>query len=91
MWSADPERAAALATRLECGKSWVNTHAVPTPGGSKWSGLGGEGECPACCRSPTPRSCTPSGEGHRTKPRSVKAECACRLNQAASNTSHGKP
>ncbi|MGW2517603.1 aldehyde dehydrogenase family protein [Streptomyces sp. NPDC001617] len=46
MWSADPERAAALATRLECGTSWVNTHAVPTPGGSKWSGLGGEGGMP---------------------------------------------
>ncbi|WP_329353667.1 aldehyde dehydrogenase family protein [Streptomyces sp. NBC_01261] len=47
VWSADPERAAALAARLECGTSWVNTHAVPTPGvplgGHKWSGLGVEG------------------------------------------------
>ncbi|WP_405533871.1 hypothetical protein [Streptomyces sp. NBC_00075] len=40
---------------------------------------------------PTPRSCTPSAEGHRTKPRFARAECACRLNRAASNTSHGKP
>ncbi|WP_406445572.1 aldehyde dehydrogenase family protein [Streptomyces sp. NBC_00631] len=50
MWSADPERAAALATRLECGTSWVNAHAVPTPGvaldGNKWSGLGVEGGMP---------------------------------------------
>jgi len=44
VWSADPERAAVLAARLECGTSWVNTHAMPTPGvpfgGHKWSGLG---------------------------------------------------
>ncbi|MFJ9377244.1 aldehyde dehydrogenase family protein [Streptomyces sp. NPDC101455] len=46
VWGADPERAAALAARLECGTSWVNAHAVPTPGvpmgGHKWSGLGVE-------------------------------------------------
>ncbi|WP_245664903.1 aldehyde dehydrogenase family protein [Actinoplanes subtropicus] len=44
VWSADPERAAVLAARLECGTSWVNTHAMPTPGvpfgGHKWSGIG---------------------------------------------------
>jgi len=44
VWSADPERAAAVAARLECGTSWVNTHAMPAPGvpfsGHKWSGLG---------------------------------------------------
>ncbi|MFF0011303.1 aldehyde dehydrogenase family protein [Streptomyces sp. NPDC005374] len=46
VWGTDPERAAALAARLECGTSWVNAHAVPTPGvpmgGHKWSGLGVE-------------------------------------------------
>lgn len=44
VWSADPERAAAVAARLECGTSWVNTHGMPAPGvsfsGHKWSGLG---------------------------------------------------
>lgn len=44
VWSADPERAATVAARLECGTSWVNTHGIPAPGvpisGHKWSGLG---------------------------------------------------
>jgi acyl-CoA reductase-like NAD-dependent aldehyde dehydrogenase len=46
VWSADPDRAAALAERLECGTAWVNTHAGLTPsqpfGGFKWSGMGVE-------------------------------------------------
>ncbi|WP_245567485.1 aldehyde dehydrogenase family protein [Nocardia vinacea] len=50
VWSADPERAAALATRLECGTSWVNTHGALRPdvpmGGHKLSGLGVEGGLP---------------------------------------------
>ena len=45
-WSADDNRAAAVAERLECGTTFVNTHAalqfdVPF-GGAKWSGLGVE-------------------------------------------------
>lgn len=44
VWSADPDRARALAERLECGVAWVNTHGVMGPqvpmGGRKWSGLG---------------------------------------------------
>ncbi|MER7930108.1 aldehyde dehydrogenase family protein [Streptomyces sp. NPDC096057] len=47
VWSADADRAATLAARLECGTSWVNTHSMPTQGvpmgGHKWSGLGVEG------------------------------------------------
>jgi acyl-CoA reductase-like NAD-dependent aldehyde dehydrogenase len=46
VWSADPDRAAAVAARLECGTAWVNTHAAIGPhqplGGLKWSGLGVE-------------------------------------------------
>jgi acyl-CoA reductase-like NAD-dependent aldehyde dehydrogenase len=45
-WGADEERATAVAERLECGTTFVNTHAdlLPTVpfGGSKWSGLGHE-------------------------------------------------
>ena len=45
-WGADEERATAVAERLECGTSFVNTHAELPPtipfGGSKWSGLGHE-------------------------------------------------
>ena len=45
-WGADTERATAVAERLECGTTFVNTHAdlLPTVpfGGSKWSGLGHE-------------------------------------------------
>jgi acyl-CoA reductase-like NAD-dependent aldehyde dehydrogenase len=45
-WGTDAERATAVAERLECGTTFVNTHAdlLPTVpfGGSKWSGLGHE-------------------------------------------------
>ncbi|MBV8982803.1 MAG: aldehyde dehydrogenase family protein, partial [Acidimicrobiia bacterium] len=46
VWSGDPERAAAVAERLECGTAWVNTHLALAPhqpfGGAKWSGIGVE-------------------------------------------------
>ena len=46
VWSADEDRARALAERLECGYSWINTHAALTPyapfGGAKSSGVGVE-------------------------------------------------
>lgn len=46
VWSADPERAAEVASRLECGTAWVNTHLIQGPsqpfGGTKWSGIGVE-------------------------------------------------
>ncbi len=46
VWSADSERAQQLAERLECGYTWVNTHAALLPhtpfGGVKHSGLGVE-------------------------------------------------
>ena len=46
VWSTDPERATALAKRLECGTAWVNTHLALSPfqpfGGAKWSGIGVE-------------------------------------------------
>jgi acyl-CoA reductase-like NAD-dependent aldehyde dehydrogenase len=46
VWSADDDRAAAVASRLECGTAWVNTHLVMGPhqpfGGLKWSGVGVE-------------------------------------------------
>ncbi len=46
VWSADPERAEAVAARLECGTTWINTHLANHPyqpfGGTKWSGLGTE-------------------------------------------------
>jgi acyl-CoA reductase-like NAD-dependent aldehyde dehydrogenase len=46
VWSADPERAAAVAARLECGTAWVNAHLALAPhqpfGGAKWSGIGVE-------------------------------------------------
>jgi acyl-CoA reductase-like NAD-dependent aldehyde dehydrogenase len=46
VWSADPERASAVAERLECGTAWVNAHVALGPhqpfGGFKWSGLGVE-------------------------------------------------
>jgi acyl-CoA reductase-like NAD-dependent aldehyde dehydrogenase len=46
VWSGDPDRAAAIAERLECGTAWVNTHLALAPhqpfGGAKWSGLGVE-------------------------------------------------
>jgi acyl-CoA reductase-like NAD-dependent aldehyde dehydrogenase len=44
VWSADPERAAAIARRLEAGTVWVNAHGGAAPGipfgGFKESGLG---------------------------------------------------
>ena len=46
VWSSDPERAASVAERLECGTAWVNTHLALAPhqpfGGAKWSGIGVE-------------------------------------------------
>jgi acyl-CoA reductase-like NAD-dependent aldehyde dehydrogenase len=46
VWSADPDRAAAVAAELECGTAWVNTHLALSPqqpfGGFKWSGVGVE-------------------------------------------------
>jgi acyl-CoA reductase-like NAD-dependent aldehyde dehydrogenase len=46
VWSADPERASAVAAQLECGTAWVNTHLALSPeqpfGGFKWSGIGVE-------------------------------------------------
>jgi acyl-CoA reductase-like NAD-dependent aldehyde dehydrogenase len=46
VWSADPDRAAGVAERLETGTAWVNTHAALAPhqpfGGAKWSGIGVE-------------------------------------------------
>ncbi len=46
IWSADPERATEVASRLECGTAWINTHLIQGPsqpfGGAKWSGIGVE-------------------------------------------------
>jgi len=46
VWSADTNRAAEVAGRLECGTAWVNQHIALVPhapfGGSKWSGIGVE-------------------------------------------------
>jgi acyl-CoA reductase-like NAD-dependent aldehyde dehydrogenase len=46
VWSSDPDRAAAVASQLECGTAWVNAHLALAPhqpfGGFKWSGLGVE-------------------------------------------------
>jgi acyl-CoA reductase-like NAD-dependent aldehyde dehydrogenase len=46
VWSADADRAAEVAGRLECGTAWVNTHLAMAPhqpfGGFKWSGVGVE-------------------------------------------------
>jgi acyl-CoA reductase-like NAD-dependent aldehyde dehydrogenase len=46
VWSADPDRGAEVASRLECGTAWVNAHLVLGPsqpfGGFKWSGVGVE-------------------------------------------------
>ncbi|MBN7797345.1 aldehyde dehydrogenase family protein [Parahaliea mediterranea] len=46
VWSGDLDRAAALASRLECGTAWVNNHAMIQPdapfGGVKESGFGVE-------------------------------------------------
>ena len=46
IWSADIKRATELASRLECGTAWVNSHAMIQPdapfGGVKQSGFGVE-------------------------------------------------
>lgn len=46
VWSADIEKAQALAARLECGTAWINNHAMIQPdapfGGVKESGFGVE-------------------------------------------------
>jgi len=46
VWSSDPDRAAGVASQLECGTAWVNTHLALAPhqpfGGFKWSGVGVE-------------------------------------------------
>jgi len=46
VWGGDADRAAEVASRLECGTSWVNTHLQLAPhqpfGGAKWSGIGVE-------------------------------------------------
>ena len=46
VWGNDPQEAAALATRLECGTAWVNQHGGLHPlapfGGVKCSGIGVE-------------------------------------------------
>jgi acyl-CoA reductase-like NAD-dependent aldehyde dehydrogenase len=46
VWSTDTDRAETIATRLECGTAWVNSHGVLQPhqpfGGTKWSGMGVE-------------------------------------------------
>ncbi len=46
VWGADARRAAEVATELECGTTWVNTHFSVHPGqpfgGHKWSGVGVE-------------------------------------------------
>jgi len=46
VWSADPDRATAIAQQLDCGTAWVNTHLANAPhqpfGGTKWSGVGVE-------------------------------------------------
>jgi acyl-CoA reductase-like NAD-dependent aldehyde dehydrogenase len=44
VWSSNPERAAALASRLEVGTAWVNQHRATSAtvpfGGAKESGIG---------------------------------------------------
>ncbi len=46
VWSADKEKAKALASRLECGSVWINAHGMIQPnvpfGGVKGSGIGVE-------------------------------------------------
>lgn len=45
-WSSDPEKAKAVAARLECGSVWINNHGAIKPfapfGGVKGSGIGVE-------------------------------------------------
>ena len=46
VWSSNPEQAVAIASRLECGTVWINSHAMVRPdapfGGVKQSGIGVE-------------------------------------------------
>ena len=46
VWSGDIDKAAALASRLECGSAWINNHSMVRPdapfGGVKQSGIGVE-------------------------------------------------
>lgn len=46
VWGDDPQEAARLARRLECGTAWVNQHGMPHPmapfGGVRCSGIGVE-------------------------------------------------
>ncbi|MDI2130016.1 aldehyde dehydrogenase family protein [Yinghuangia seranimata] len=46
VWSGDPDRGAEVASRLDVGTAWVNTHLALGPGqpfgGAKWSGIGVE-------------------------------------------------
>jgi acyl-CoA reductase-like NAD-dependent aldehyde dehydrogenase len=46
VWGADDDRATEIASRLDCGTAWVNTHAANAPyqpfGGTKLSGVGTE-------------------------------------------------
>lgn len=46
VWSSNAERAAEVATQLDCGTAWVNQHLAIMPnapfGGAKWSGIGVE-------------------------------------------------
>jgi acyl-CoA reductase-like NAD-dependent aldehyde dehydrogenase len=46
VWGADADRASEVASQLECGTAWVNTHLALAPqqpfGGFKWSGIGVE-------------------------------------------------
>jgi acyl-CoA reductase-like NAD-dependent aldehyde dehydrogenase len=46
VWGADVERATAIAEQLECGVTYLNSHAALPPqmpfGGAKWSGVGVE-------------------------------------------------
>jgi acyl-CoA reductase-like NAD-dependent aldehyde dehydrogenase len=46
VWSADPDRGAEVAARLERGTAWVNAHLAPAPhepfGGARWRGIGVE-------------------------------------------------
>jgi acyl-CoA reductase-like NAD-dependent aldehyde dehydrogenase len=46
VWTGDPDRGAEVASRLECGTAWVNTHAVNLVSqpfaGAKSSGIGVE-------------------------------------------------
>ncbi|WP_211260414.1 aldehyde dehydrogenase family protein [Amycolatopsis jejuensis] len=47
VWGDDVERAAEVASKLDCGTTWVNSHLALAParpfGGAKWSGVGSEG------------------------------------------------